>query len=156
MGVSDSHATIQSPPHTPSLLQQSQTQPKRNPMPNRHAKDKKLEALALLSYGQSVSTVHFATGIPIRTLYNWKTRLKRKYERQLARKHAENAANAPQNREFRHKTADSCHTVVDPCHNHADENNQLPQDCQKDAVTASNPENTDVEDFTFIRDKLMK
>ena len=124
-------------------------------MPIKHAKDKKLEALELLSYGRSVSTVHFATGIPIRTLYNWKTQLNRKYEGQVARKQAENAANAPQNRESRHKTSDSCHTIADPCHNHADENGQLPQDCQNDASTAANPENTDVEDFTFIRDKLM-
>lgn len=128
-------------------------------MPRKHPKDKRIEALELLSYGQSVSTVHFATGIPMRTLYNWKARFKRKQERQMARKTSETATNPPHIPDSRHKTADSCQSAADSRLNHAPSEQQLPHTRNSGSAkpeSEDKPTNTDVEDLTYIREQLMK
>ena len=128
-------------------------------MPKKHPKEKKLEALELLSYGQSVSTVQFATGIPVRTIYNWQKRLKQQTDRQSAKKSSTSATNAPQNTDSGSKSADSRQSTLDSCHNDALNHPDLPQtrhsvSAQPD--TTDDPDNTDIEDFTFIREQLMK
>ncbi len=136
-------------------------------MPKKHLKEKRLDALELLSYGQSVSTVHYATGIPLRTLYNWQAKLKQKHDRQMAQKNSQIAAKPPQEPDSCHIPAASRQLASDTRHIDSTTDRHLPNDChsdepsgiivppEKDAPEEQDQTDTDYEDFTYIRDQLM-
>ena len=84
-------------------------------MPKKHLREKRLDALELLSYGQSVRTVHYATGIPLRTIYNWKAKLKHKHDSQMARKDSQIATKPPQKPDSCHIAAASRQLAPDSC-----------------------------------------
>lgn len=125
-------------------------------MPKKHPKAVKIDALIQLSYGHSVSTVHFATGIPMRTLYRWRAEHRQQSAKQMARKTSDSAAYPPHNPSSCHKPADSRQSTPDSCQNEPQNDQQLPQTPHTDGDQSQQPANADAEDFTFIREQLMK
>ena len=156
-------------------------------MPKKYPKDQKLNALALLSmYGNNVSTVHQLSGIPIRTLYRWRSELNQKQQRPAARKNVENDTTATQNPDIRHKTPDSRHNrdantdaMTQPRHKHPHSDaaatqkypfaNNTPPASDLESDTAGIPglsypyplendadSNDDYEDFRQLRNQLME
>ena len=106
-------------------------------MPSKYSDAQKQEAIEMLKIGDEIAFVHYSTGIPERTLRSWRKQLRTDQSNgQMAEKTISTAAiwqseaNTP--------------TEADPmpAHSDSDEND--------------NSTNTDVADFSFIRDQLMK
>ena len=105
-------------------------------MPSQYSDAQKQEAMEMLKIGDEIAFVHYSTGIPKRTLRSWRKQLTDQSDCQMAEKTISTAAiwqseaNTP--------------TEADPmpAHSDSDEND--------------NSTNTDVADFSFIRDQLMK
>ena len=94
-------------------------------MPSKYSDQQKREALQMLEIGDHIGYVHYATGIPERTLRRWRQELPEQPNGQMAEK-------------------------------------TLPADTDRrpteetDANETAEPPNTDIEDFTYIREQLMK
>ena len=105
-------------------------------MPSQYSDAQKQEAMEMLNIGDEIGFVHYTTGIPERTLRSWRKQLADQADGQMAEKTISTAAiwqseaNTP-------AEADPL-----PAHSNSDEND--------------NSTNTDVADFSFIRDQLMK
>ncbi len=100
-------------------------------MPSKYSVQQKAEAMRMLEIGDHIGYVHFTTGIPERTLRDWRKKMRDRSDCQTAEKTFPSAAEWRQDEE----------TIVD-------EKSQL--------TDASEPDNTDIEDFTYIREQLMK
>lgn len=155
-------------------------------MPKKYPKDQKNKTLDLFSIYNSVSMVHQLSGIPIRTLYRWRSELNQNQGRLMARKNIENDTTATQTPDIRRKTPDSRHksdanadTMTQKRRKHPDSDAAAAQQVPpaSSAAAAFDPEpdidgipgrtypyplednegsNDDYEDFRQIRSQLME
>ena len=108
-------------------------------MPSKYTPAQKENALEMLEIGKDIGFVHFRTGIPERTLRDWRKQLEDQSNRQTAEKGFPSAADWP-------TESESC---LD------DESAKEPQP-SPDNPQDETPANTDIEDFTYIREHLMQ
>jgi hypothetical protein len=122
-----------------------------------------------LAYGLPVHVVQAQTGITQRTLYRWKRQMRQKMDRHMAKKDSAFMTKLSQNSDFCHKDQNYCHKTADHCHKAPDHCHKNDQPCHKDMtadarVTQNDQahpdhaisENSNNEDLTFIRAKLMQ
>ena len=103
-------------------------------MPSQYSEQAKQDALEMLRIGDDISAVHYTTGIPERTLRRWRHALDQRPDGQMAEKSfSPPAGQLPD--------SDSPDTAEQPTPAPAD---------PSDAATGN-----DLEDFTYIRDKLL-
>ncbi len=103
-------------------------------MPSQYTDQQKSAALEMLSIGDEISFVKYSTGIPERTLRQWRQNLREQSDCQIAEKTFPAATGLRQETE-------------------APDNQQHNADTDQDG---DNSTNTDYEDFNYIRKQLMK
>lgn len=111
-------------------------------MSSKYSEEQKNEAIEMLRIGDHVGLVHYTTGIPERTLRHWRQKLREAQDCQIAEKSFDPAIAARQNTD---SDAPSPLQQREP----ADTNSPDDEDELSDA-------DRDYEDFTYIREKLMK
>ena len=102
-------------------------------MPSQYSEQDKHHALELLRIGDDIGSVHYATGIPQRTLRRWRKRLDKRPDGQMAEK-----SFSPPSGQL---SAPDSQSAEQPAPAPAD---------PSDIATGNN-----LEDFTYIRDKLV-
>ena len=124
-------------------------------MPAKHPKNRKLDALELLSFGLPIHAVHKSTGVPSRTLYRWRKQLEQRQQRFSAKQDSSLLANLPHSPDFRHIDEELRHETPVPRHNPVAIDQASPQNDQSDTPD-NESQNRDYEDLSFIRAQLMK
>lgn len=109
-------------------------------MPSKYSQELKNDALEMLRLGEPITFVHFSTGIPERTLRDWRQNLRERPDCQTAEKSFDPAIAARQ---------DSISDASGPPRPETDDGSTTDEEELSDA-------DRDFEDFTYIREKLMK
>ena len=105
-------------------------------MPSKYKDAQKQQALEMIKIGASISSVHFSTGIPERTLRTWRKKLSDQANGQMAEKTFSTAAS---------RQSETHEPGQEP-----------PKDDTDNNEDANNKAEDDHADFAYIREQLMK
>ena len=124
-------------------------------MPRTHPRHKKRDVLELLALDLPIHLIQARTGIAQRTLYRWKKQMRKKQQRQMAKKDAAFVAKLSQNSDFCHKWQPRpASKGPDPCQKVPPDDDQLAHNDLPDPH-ASQSAISNEDDLKFVRSQLM-